>query len=209
MRPLVHFGMLRSFVTAVKHYSVTSQTSDFENTYRHQEAYPYFLPIQTRWQDNDQYGHVNNIVYHGYFDTLINHYLIRYCGLNANRQTSSMVGFIVSCKCSFHAPMMFPQNPLAALGVEKIGRTSVTYRAALFKPCRGRISLPLDYNILSDGCYSGSPLLAGFETLACTTARSTHVFVDAASEKPKELPEHFRKQLEKILMQPRAANQML
>ncbi|XP_027627648.1 uncharacterized protein LOC102500751 isoform X2 [Tupaia chinensis] len=44
--------------------------------YRHREAYGYFLPIQTRWQDNDQYGHVNNAVYHGYFDTIVNHYLI-------------------------------------------------------------------------------------------------------------------------------------
>ncbi|XP_072322360.1 uncharacterized protein [Scyliorhinus torazame] len=208
MRLLVHLSMLRPFATVVKYYSATSQASDFENTYQLQEAYPYFLPIQTRWQDNDQYGHVNNIVYHGYFDTLINHYLIRYCGLNANRQTSSMVGFIVSCKCSFHAPMMFPQNPLAALGVERIGRSSVHYRVALFKPRPDRILLSLDYDLLSDGCYSGSPLLKGFETMACTTGRSIHVFVDAASEKPKELPKHFRMQLEKILLQPRAANLM-
>ncbi|XP_067903031.1 uncharacterized protein [Heterodontus francisci] len=206
MRLLFHLNMLRPFAIVAKRSAATSQASDFENAYQLQEAYPYFLPIQTRWQDNDQYGHVNNIVYHGYFDTLINHYLIRYCGLNANRQTSSMVGFIVSSKCSFHAPMMFPQNPLAALGVERIGRSSVHYRVALFKPHPGRSALSLDYDLLSAGCYPGSPLLAGFETMACTTGRSTHVFVDAASEKPMELPEHFRKQLEKILMQPRAAN---
>uniref|UniRef100_UPI00398ECFCC uncharacterized protein n=1 Tax=Pristiophorus japonicus TaxID=55135 RepID=UPI00398ECFCC len=206
MRLLVPLGALRTFGSAAKSSATVSQASDFENAYRLQGAYPYFLPIQTRWQDNDQYGHVNNIVYHGYFDTLINHYLIRYCGLNANRETSSMVGFIVSCKCSFHAPVMFPQNPLAALGVERIGRTSVHYRLALFKPRLGRGAVPLDYDLLSDGCHSGSPLLAGFETTACTTGASTHVFVETASERPRELPEHFRKHLEKILMPPRATN---
>ncbi|XP_067850292.1 uncharacterized protein [Heptranchias perlo] len=206
MKLLFHLSMLRPFGIIAKHSAAISQALDLENAYRLQEAYPYFLPIQTRWQDNDQYGHVNNIVYHGYFDTLINHYLIRYCGLDANRQTSSMVGFIVSCKCSFHAPMMFPQNPLAALGVERIGRSSVSYRVALFRPFPSRRPLPLDYDLLSDGCYSGSPLLAGFETMACTTGTSTHVFVDTATEKPRELPQHFRKHLEKILMQPRAGN---
>ncbi len=29
-------------------------------------------PVQTRWSDNDAYGHVNNVIYYSYFDTLIN-----------------------------------------------------------------------------------------------------------------------------------------
>ena len=41
-------------------------------------VYPWFLPVQTRWLDNDQYGHVNNAVYHGIFDTVINVSLIRF-----------------------------------------------------------------------------------------------------------------------------------
>ena len=35
-------------------------------------AYPHFLPIPTRCMDNDVYGHVNNVVYYAYFDTVIN-----------------------------------------------------------------------------------------------------------------------------------------
>ena len=35
-------------------------------------AYPHFLPITTRWMDNDVYGHVNNTVYYSYFDTVVN-----------------------------------------------------------------------------------------------------------------------------------------
>ncbi|XP_078271043.1 uncharacterized protein LOC144602182 [Rhinoraja longicauda] len=196
--------LLRPFATAVRRSGV-SQATDSENHYRLQGIYPYFLPIQTRWQDNDQYGHVNNIIYHEYFDTLVNHYLLRYCGLNANRQTSAMVGFIVNCQCTFHTALTFPQNPLAALGVERVGRSSVCCRLALFKPCRGRASLPLDYDLLSDGCRANSPLLEGFENTACTTGITTLVFVDPATEKPKELPSHFRKHLERIQVKPRAS----
>ncbi|CAM2115554.1 unnamed protein product [Caretta caretta] len=51
----------------------------------------------------------------------------RYCGLDTNTLTSSMVGFMVTTRCSFHGPIKFPQNPLGALGVEKIGRSSLHY----------------------------------------------------------------------------------
>lgn len=72
---------MASWVLRMLPRNVRSLTTPSENQrvedYRHQEAYGYFLPIQTRWQDNDQYGHVNNVVYYSYFDTIINHYLIR------------------------------------------------------------------------------------------------------------------------------------
>ncbi|XP_063140660.1 uncharacterized protein LOC691083 isoform X2 [Rattus norvegicus] len=57
--------------------STSSASQQAEDHHRQLEAYRYFLPIQTRWQDNDQYGHVNNAVYYSYFDTIINHYLLR------------------------------------------------------------------------------------------------------------------------------------
>ena len=41
------------------------------------ESYKHFQQIATRWNDNDVYGHVNNIEYYGYFDTVINTYLIQ------------------------------------------------------------------------------------------------------------------------------------
>jgi len=44
------------------------------------DTYGWFLPVQTRWKDNDQYLHMNNAVYHAIFDSVINIYLIR-CGL--------------------------------------------------------------------------------------------------------------------------------
>ena len=38
--------------------------------------YKHFYEITTRWMDNDVYGHVNNVTYYSYFDTVINQYLI-------------------------------------------------------------------------------------------------------------------------------------
>ncbi|MEE8366616.1 MAG: hypothetical protein V3R76_12590 [Gammaproteobacteria bacterium] len=35
------------------------------------------MPIQIRWMDNDTYGHVNNVIYYAYFDTIANAFLIK------------------------------------------------------------------------------------------------------------------------------------
>ena len=40
------------------------------------DDYRHFLTIPTRWMDNDVYGHVNNVVYYSYFDTVVNKFLI-------------------------------------------------------------------------------------------------------------------------------------
>ena len=41
--------------------------------------------ITTRWMDNDQYGHVNNVVYYSYFDTAVNGYLIEASGCDVRK----------------------------------------------------------------------------------------------------------------------------
>ena len=40
------------------------------------DHYRHFQNIPTRWMDNDVYGHVNNVVYYSYFDTVVNNFLI-------------------------------------------------------------------------------------------------------------------------------------
>nr|KAF6343014.1 hypothetical protein mPipKuh1_010742 [Pipistrellus kuhlii] len=70
--------VLRMLPRNIRSLTTSSENQRVEDCHRHQEAYGYFLPIQTRWQDNDQYGHVNNVVYYSYFDTIINHYLISF-----------------------------------------------------------------------------------------------------------------------------------
>ncbi|XP_004608023.1 uncharacterized protein LOC101540905 [Sorex araneus] len=166
-----------------------------EDYHRHLEAYGYFLPIQTRWQDNDQYCHVNNVVYYSYFDTIINHYLIRYCGLKTSLLTSSLVGLMATNQCNFHSPISFPQIPVAALAVEKVGRSSVHYRLALFPPKSAPAQPVVEHQDLTDGFFSGHPKLAQFDTSACATGSAVHVFVSPATNKPVGLPDDFRRGL--------------
>ncbi|XP_029813471.1 uncharacterized protein LOC115306994 isoform X2 [Suricata suricatta] len=183
----------------VRSLGTSSKNRRVEDCHRHQEAYGYFLPIQTRWQDNDQYGHVNNAVYYSYFDTIINHYLIRYCGLRPGLLTSPMVGFMVTNQCTFHKPISFPQVPVAALAVEKVGHSSVDYRLALFPPKATKELPSVNHGDLKDGFFSGHPKLVHFDSSACTTGSSVHVFVNPATGKPTGLPEDFRRGLLRLL----------
>ncbi|XP_046927986.1 uncharacterized protein LOC124506006 [Lynx rufus] len=177
----------------------SSKNQRVEDCHRHHEAYGYFLPIQTRWQDNDQYGQVNNAVYYSYFDTIISHYLIRYCGLRTSLLTSPMVGFMVTNQCTFHKPISFPQVPVAALAVEKLGHSSVYYHLALFPPKATKELPSVNHWDLRDGFFSGHPKLVHFDSLACTNGSSVHVFVNPAPRKPTGLPEDFRRGLLRLV----------
>uniref|UniRef100_A0A8D1L8F8 Thioesterase domain-containing protein n=1 Tax=Sus scrofa TaxID=9823 RepID=A0A8D1L8F8_PIG len=185
----------------VRSLAASSENQRVEDGRRHQEAYGYFLPIQTRWQDNDQYGHVNNAVYYSYFDTIINHYLIRYCGLKTGLRTSPTVGFMVTNQCTFHTPVGFPQIPVAAFAVDKVGRSSVHYRLALFPPKPAGDLPAVEHRDFSDGFFFGHPRLAQFAALACTTGSAVHVFVNPATGKPTGLPEDFRPGLLRLVTQ--------
>ncbi|ELK37543.1 hypothetical protein MDA_GLEAN10023807 [Myotis davidii] len=119
----------------------------------------------------------------------------RYCGLKTRLPTSPLVGFMVTNQCTFHAPVGFPQVPVAALAVEKVGHSSVHYRLALFPPKLAQEPPTADHRDLSDGFFFGHPKLAQFDTLACTTGSSVHIFVNPATSKPVGLPEDFRRGL--------------
>lgn len=95
------------------------------------DDYHYFLTLATRWMDNDSYGHVNNVTYYSYFDTVTNHYLVKHGGLNI--QTSPIVGFVVASSCEYVAPISFPDVIDAALRVDRLGNSSVQYGVAIFK----------------------------------------------------------------------------
>ncbi|XP_019494987.1 PREDICTED: uncharacterized protein LOC109381114 [Hipposideros armiger] len=191
--------VLRLLPKNIRFLATSSENQRAEGCHRHHEAYVYFLPIQTRWQDNDQYGHVNNAVYYSYFDTIINQYLIRYCGLETGLLTSPMVGFMVTNQCTFHTPVGFPQVPVAAMAVEKVGHSSVHYRLALFPPKPTKEPPSVDHRDLSDGFFFGHPKLGQFDAVACTTGLSIHVFVNPATNKPMGLPEDFRRGLLRLM----------
>ncbi|WP_250499707.1 thioesterase family protein [Caballeronia sp. GAWG1-5s-s] len=92
--------------------------------------YPHFLAISTRWSDNDVYGHVNNVVYYSYFDTVVNEYLLRHGVLDFT--AGETIGLVVETRCNYFAPLTFPQRIDAGLRVERLGTSSVRYEVGIF-----------------------------------------------------------------------------
>lgn len=131
--------------------------------------YRFFSPITTRWHDNDIYGHVNNVVYYSYFDSIANLYLIEVAGLKI--ASDSIVGFVVASGCNYHAPVAYPEKLEGGLRVNKLTGSSVEYGIAIFR--------------------------AG-EEAAAADGYFTHVFVDRKTNKPVRIPEPIRTALENI-----------
>jgi acyl-CoA thioester hydrolase len=119
--------------------------------------------ITTRWADNDVYGHVNNVVYYAYFDTAVNGWLMDATGTDIRDLPA--IGVVAETSCRFLAPLSFPDPVTAGVAVERLGRTSIVYRIGLF---RGD---------------AGEPAALG---------RFVHVYVDAATRTPVEIPAAIR-----------------
>jgi acyl-CoA thioester hydrolase len=92
--------------------------------------YRRFVPVTTRWLDNDAYGHLNNAVYHLIFDSAVNTLLVEAGALDPQHGTT--VGFVVENGCSYFAPLAFPQALEAGVRVAAIGSTSVRYEIGIF-----------------------------------------------------------------------------
>ncbi|MBK8135770.1 MAG: acyl-CoA thioesterase [Chloroflexi bacterium] len=133
------------------------------------DRYPHFLQIPTRWMDNDIYGHVNNVVYYSYFDTVINEYLIHHGGLDI--AAGEVIGVAVETQCKFMASLTFPEVVEAGLRVAKLGTSSVRYEIGLYT--RG----------------SDLPAAEGY---------FVHVFVDRATRRPQPIPAGVRAALERL-----------
>ncbi|MFT6248782.1 MAG: acyl-CoA thioester hydrolase [Francisellaceae bacterium] len=134
------------------------------------EDFDIFYDVTTRWKDNDIYGHVNNVTYYSYFDTVVNKFLIEKAGLDIHQ--GNCIAYVISSECSYKIAISFPESIEVGLYVEYIGRTSVRYRLGIF--------------------VKGSNDLA-----ACGSF--THVFVDRASESPIPIPENFLSEFQRIL----------
>ena len=106
---------------AMSHKALRQETRD---------AYRHFTAIQTRWMDNDVYGHVNNVVYYSYFDTAVNKWLIDKGLLDP--AASPIVGLVAATACHYFRPISFPNVVDAGLRVAHIGRSSVRYEIGLF-----------------------------------------------------------------------------
>lgn len=131
--------------------------------------YRHFLEIPTRWMDNDVYGHVNNVEYYSYFDTVVNQYMMEKGGLDyLNGDT---VGFVVETKCSYKRPIAFPDVVEAGIRVARIGNSSVTYEVGLFRKGQSEI---------------------------CAFGHFVHVYVDRASNASVPIPDKARAAMEAI-----------
>ena len=133
------------------------------------DRYPHFLSIQTRWSDNDIYGHVNNVIYYSYFDTVVNCFLIDQGGLHI--ETDSVIGMAVETMCKFNKPLAYPEVLEAGLRVGKLGNSSVRYEIGIFQ----------------EGAAE-----------AAAMGHFVHVFVDRATGKPAPIPDAIRSALERI-----------
>jgi len=138
---------------------------------RTRQAYRHLCDIQTRWMDNDIYGHVNNVNYYSYFDTAVNKLLIE--GGVLDIHDGQVIGFVVETNCKYFAPLSFPETVEAGIAVSKIGSSSVRYEIGLFRE-------------------------GGFEPVA--EGYFVHVYVDRASRRPTSLPDKFKALLETLLL---------
>ena len=131
--------------------------------------FPVLLPQQTRWHDNDVYGHVNNVVYYAYFDSAVNGYLIDASG--ADIRELPAIGIVAETACRYLQPVGFPDRLDVGLAVARLGRSSVTYRLA----------------VLSAG-----------EDAPAAVGRFVHVYVDRRTRRPVAVPDVLRAVLEPL-----------
>lgn len=93
--------------------------------------YAHFVPITTRWMDNDVYRHVNNVVYYSFFDTAVNQYMLEQGVLDF--ESSATVSLVVETGCTFFAPIRFPDRVQCGLRVVHLGTSSVRYEIGVFR----------------------------------------------------------------------------
>jgi acyl-CoA thioester hydrolase len=126
-------------------------------------------PFTTRWTDNDAYGHVNNAVFYQWFDSAVNGWLVEQGLLDI--RAGDPIALVVETRCSYFAPLEFPQDVQVGLAVAELGRSSVRYRIGVF----------------ADGSEH-----------AAAQGEFVHVLVDRVSRRPVGMPENWRRALESI-----------
>ena len=132
--------------------------------------YRVFRTISTRWMDNDAYGHVNNVVYYSWFDTVVNAHLIEAGVLDIHH--GKTIGLVIETQCNYFASLAFPQTIEAGLRVGHLGNSSVRYEVGLFA--------------------QGEPMTAA-------RGHFVHVYVDRETRRPVSLPPDLQSVLQQLL----------
>jgi acyl-CoA thioester hydrolase len=120
--------------------------------------------------DNDQYGHMNNVIHYSLIDTVVTNWQL---DQNLFDTSGTDIRFlVVESGCKYHAEARYPDLIHAGLRVGYIGNSSWTYEVGLFR---------------------------NYDPLAFAEGFFAQVQVDAKSGKPTGLSEQFRKCLEQLL----------
>lgn len=133
------------------------------------QDFRHFYPITTRWMDNDAYGHVNNVVYYLWFDTVVNQFLIANGTLDIH--AGDTIGLVVESHCNYFSPVAFPEPVTAGLCVTKLGDSSVRYEVGIFR---------------------------GDAEVTSAQGHFVHVYVDRTSRKAISIPAATRAVLQSI-----------
>ena len=133
-------------------------------------AYGYFLELQSRWMDNDLYGHVNNVTYYSYFDTVVNYFLIERGGLDIHN--APVIGVVVESQCNYAQPVAYPDMIHCGLRVGRLGNSSVRYEVGIFRNDEDSVS---------------------------AAGHFVHVFVDRATNKPVPIPVTIKEAFTQIM----------
>lgn len=136
---------------------------------KNRSDYRHFHSITTRWADNDAYGHVNNVVYYSWFDTVVNQFLIANEVLDIER--SPVIGLVVETHCNYFSSVAFPERVTAGLRVTKLGNASVRYEIGIFR---------------------------NDEQQAAACGHLVHVYVGRESRRPAGIPDTMRRLLQTV-----------
>lgn len=135
-------------------------------------SYRRYIPITTRWMDNDVFGHVNNVTYYSFFDTAVCSALVAGGALSWHDPSHIMV--VAESGCRYHSELAFPDRVTAGLRVARLGARSVRYEIGIFRDDEDAAS--------AEGFF-------------------VHVCVDAATHRPAPLPPAWRALLEPLVVE--------
>ncbi|WP_027134746.1 acyl-CoA thioesterase [Geminicoccus roseus] len=131
--------------------------------------YRRFFPVQTRWTDNDMYGHANNALYYEWFDLAVNTLMMEEGGLDPMH--GPVMDFVVESGCRYHEGVGFPDALEVGVRVGHLGNSSVRWECAIFRKGEQQAS--------ADGFF-------------------VHVFVGRSDQRPTAIPERLREAMRRL-----------
>lgn len=132
------------------------------------DGYRRFMPLSTRWKDNDTFGHINNVVYYSYIDTAVTNFYFEH-GYDVT--DALVIPNIAENGCTYRRPIRHPADIEAGLRTEHIGNTSVRHGVGIF--LRG-------------------------EHEPCAYGFMVHVWIDRVTGRPSPIPTALREAMKQI-----------